>query len=112
MRAGNYLAVLCLLFGAVFAVSVSGSLGQRIGNLFSVGLIPAVGFYAGGHVLGHLLVFGVKLLDMIMARCSRHVVRLAIPLLNGAGAHISHCLNGSARAKLKARGRNGDEFRT
>jgi hypothetical protein len=112
MRAGNYLAVLCLLFGAVFAVSVSGSLAQRIGNFFSVGLIPAIGFYAGGHVLGHLLVFGVKLLDVIMARCSRYVVHLAIPLLNWAGARISHCLNGSARSKLKARGRNGDEFRT
>jgi hypothetical protein len=102
MRAGNYLAVLCLLFGAVFAVSVPGSLGQRIGHLFSVGLIPAVGFYAGGHVL----------LDMIMARCSRYAVLLVMRLLNRAGAHISHRLNGSARTKLKARGPNGDEFRT
>jgi hypothetical protein len=105
MRAGNYLAVLCLFFGAVFAVSVSGSLGQRIGNLFSVGLIPAVGFYAGGHVLGHLLVFGVKLLDMIMARCSRYVVHLVIPLLNWAGARISHCL-----CAADACGNNGSTF--
>src|SRR6516225_5761890 len=73
-RAGNYLAVACLFFGAAFAAFVSGSLEQRIGNLFSVGLIPAVGFYAGGHVLGQLLVFGVKLCDMVMARCARYAV--------------------------------------
>ena len=51
IRAGNHLAVACLFFGAVFAAFVSGSLEQRIGNLFSFGLIPAVGFYAGGHIL-------------------------------------------------------------
>ena len=76
MRASNHLAVACLFFGAAFAAFVSGSLEQRIGNLFSVGVIPAVGFYAGGHILGQLLVFGVQLCDMIMARCFRYAVRL------------------------------------
>jgi hypothetical protein len=47
MRAGNVLAVACLSFGTVFAAFVSGSLDQRIGNLFFFGLIPAVGFHAG-----------------------------------------------------------------
>ena len=68
IRSGNHLAVTCLFFGAAFAAFVSGSLEQRIGDLFSVGVIPAVGFYAGGHILGQLLVFGVQLCDMIMAR--------------------------------------------
>src|SRR6516162_7454977 len=77
MRAGNYLAVICLFVGAALAAFVSGSLEQRIGNLFCVGLIPAVGFYAGGHILGQLLVFGIELCDMIMARCSRYALRLA-----------------------------------
>src|SRR6266446_2284616 len=76
MRAGNHLAVVCLSFGAAFAAFVSGSLEQRIGNLFFFGLIPAVGFYAGGHILGQLLVFGVELCDMIMARGFRYAVRL------------------------------------
>ena len=49
MRAGNYLAVICLFFGAAFAAFFSGSLEQRIENLFSLGLIPAAGFYVGGH---------------------------------------------------------------
>jgi hypothetical protein len=67
MRVGKHLAVACLLFGLGVAAFVSGSLEQRIGNLFCVGLIPAVGFYAGGHILGQLLMFGVELCDMIMA---------------------------------------------
>ncbi len=76
VRASNHLAVACLFFGVAFAAFVSGSLEQRIGNLFSFGLIPAVGFYAGGHILGQLLVLGLELCDMIMARCFRYAVRL------------------------------------
>ena len=97
MRAGNHLAVLCLFFGAAFAAFVSGSLEQRIGNLFSLGLIPAAAFYAGGHILGQLLVFGVELCDVIMARCSRYAVRLANDLLSWGGTPVSNWL--SARTK-------------
>src|SRR5262244_1334232 len=89
MRAGKHLAVACLLFGLGVAAFVSGSLEQRIGNLFCVGLIPAVGFYAGGHILGQLLMFGVELCDMIMARCFRYAVRLVNHLLSLAGTHVS-----------------------
>jgi hypothetical protein len=112
MRAGNHLAIVCLFFGVAFAAFVSGSLEQRIGNLFSLGLMPAVGFYAGGHVLGQLLVFGVKLCDMIMARCSRYAVHLANGLLNRAGTHVSNRVTGGVRTELNARGPNGNEFRT
>ena len=89
MRVGKHLAVACLLFGLGVAAFVSGSLEQRIGNLFCVGLIPAVGFYAGGHILGQLLMFGVELCDMIMARCFRYAVRLVNHLLSWAGTHVS-----------------------
>jgi hypothetical protein len=97
MRAGNHVAVLCLFFGAAVAAFVSGSLEQRVGNLFSLGLIPAVAFYAGGHILGQLLVLGVKLCDMIMARCSQYAVRLANELLSWADTRVSSWL--SARTK-------------
>ena len=93
MRAGNHVAVLCLFFGAAFAAFVSGSLEQRIGNLFSLGLIPAVAFYAGGHILGQLLVFGVKLCDMIMARCAQYAVHLANELLSWADTRVSSWLS-------------------
>jgi hypothetical protein len=52
-------------------------------------LIPAVGFYAGGHILGQLLMFGVELCDMIMARCFRYAVCLVNHLLSWAGTHVS-----------------------
>ena len=93
IRAGNYLAIVCLFFGAAFAAFVPGSFGQRIGDLFSVGLIPAVAFYAGGHVLGQLLVFGIELCDVIMTRCSRYAVRLASDLLSWTDSHVSSWLN-------------------
>jgi hypothetical protein len=94
IRAGNHLAVACLFFGAAFAALVSESLEQRVGNLFSFGLTPAVGFYAGGHILGQVLVFGVGLCDMIMARCFRYAVRLVNDLLSWAGTHVSSWLTG------------------
>jgi hypothetical protein len=77
IRAGNHLAILCLVFGAAFATFASGSFEQRIGNFLSFGLIPAVGLYAGAHLLGQLLIFGVELCDMIIARCSRYAIGLA-----------------------------------
>jgi hypothetical protein len=94
IRVGNHLAVACLLFGLGVAAFVSGSLEQRIGNLFSFGLTPAVGFYAGGHILGQVLVFGVELCDMIMARCFRYAVRLVNDLLSWAGTHVSNWVDG------------------
>jgi hypothetical protein len=80
-----------------------GSLDQRIGNLFFFGLIPAVGFYAGGNILGQVLVFGVELCDMIMARCFRYAVRLVNDLLRWADTNVSNCLTGSARTKRSQR---------
>jgi hypothetical protein len=58
MGAGNYLAVICLFFGADTQVV---------------------------NVLGQLLVFGVKLSDTIMARCARYAANLPNALLNWAG---------------------------
>jgi len=63
-------------------------LSNESGIYFSFGLIPAGGFYAGGHILGQLLVLGVELCDMIMAGCFRYLVRLLNVLLSGAGTHV------------------------
>ena len=106
MRAGNYLAVVCLFVGAALAAFVSGSLEARLGNLFVFGVVPAVGFYAGGHVLGQLLVFGVKLCDTIMVRCARYAANLANALLNWAGAHVSRWLAGGVHTKPNTAGPN------
>jgi len=110
MRAGKYLAVTCLLFGAALAAFVSGSLEPRLGNLFFFGVMPAVGFYAGGYVLGQLLVFGVKLCDSIVARCSQYAAHLANALLNCAGVHVSNWVAGDVRTEPNAQGPKGDKF--
>jgi hypothetical protein len=110
MRAGKYLAVVCLLFGAALAAFVSGSLESRLGNLFCFGLMPAVGFYVGGYVLGQLLVVGVKLCATIMARCSQYATHLASALLNWTGRHVSIWLAGDGHPKPNAEAPKGDGF--
>jgi hypothetical protein len=49
------------------------------------GLMPAVGFYTTGHMLGQLLIFGVKFCDMLIVSCSRKVLLVAQDLLSWAG---------------------------
>jgi hypothetical protein len=95
VRVGNHLAIVCLFIGAAFAVFISDSLEQRIGNLFSFGLIPAISFYAGGHVLGLLLVFGVELCDL----CFRYAVHLISGLLSWAGRRVSNLTEAPHQAK-------------
>jgi hypothetical protein len=99
IRVGNYLALVCLFLGAAFAVFVSGSFEQRIGNLLIFGLMPAVGFYATSHMLGQLLIFGVKLCDMLIARCSRRVLLVAQDLLSWAGIR---CLKLMTELRVKS----------
>ena len=85
IRVGNHLALVCLFLGAAFAVFVSGSFEQRIGNLLIFGFMPAVGFYTAGHMLGQLLIFGVKFCDMLIVSCSRKALLVAQDLLSWAG---------------------------
>src|SRR5262249_52653239 len=92
VRAGNGLAVICLFFGAAFATFASGSLEQRIGNLIFLGFIPAVAVYAGGHIVGQLLVVSSKLCDAIIAGGFRYATRLLKELLSWVGTHVSTLL--------------------
>ena len=97
---GNQLALVCLLLGAALAVFVSGSFEQRIGNSLIFGLMPAIGFYATGHMLNQLLIFGVKLCDILVVRCSRKVLLLAQNLSSWAG---TRCLELMTQAEPSAR---------
>jgi hypothetical protein len=92
VRAGNGLAVICLSFGAAFAAFASGSLEQRIGNLFFFGFIPAIVVYAAGHILGQLLVVSGKLCDVIIAGSVRYATLLLKELLSWVGTHVSNWL--------------------
>jgi hypothetical protein len=101
VRAGNGLAVICLSFGAAFAAFSSGSLDQRIGNLIFLGFIPAVAVYAGGHLLGQLLVVSSKLCDVIMAGSFRYAKLLLKELLNWVGTHVSNWLESLPAVRQK-----------
>jgi hypothetical protein len=89
LRAGNLLAVVCLSFGTAFAAFVPAALEQRIVSLFFFGLIPAVGFYAGGHILSQLFVFSGELCDMFVAPCFRYAVPLVNDLMSWVGTSVS-----------------------
>jgi hypothetical protein len=108
MRACNYLAVLSLFFGAALAAFVSGSLEQRLGNLFLFGVMPAASFSTGGHVLSQLLVFGIKLFNTIMVRCTHYAVQLANGFVSWAVPHL--WLAPNVHSKPNAAGPNGDEL--
>ena len=85
---GNVLAVVCLIFGTVFAAYQTASLDQRIGSLVFLGLIPAAGSYAAGHILSLLLVAGRKLCRVIATRCFRWLACLLKRLLVWLGRHV------------------------
>lgn len=92
LRAGSLLAALCLLIGFAFAAYVPASLEERIGNLFFFGLIPAAGFYGSGHVIGHFLVLGSRLCEIIAAsffRCCLSLVKSFIAWVSSSASHVS-----------------------
>jgi hypothetical protein len=92
VRASNGLAVICLSFGAAFVAFSSSSLEQRIGNLIFLGFIPAVAVYAGGRLLGQLLVVSSELCDVIMASSFRYAKLLLKEFLSSVGTHLSSWL--------------------
>jgi hypothetical protein len=49
-RAGELGAVVCLSFGTTLAAILETSVDQRVRTWLLLGLLPAVVFYAGGHV--------------------------------------------------------------
>jgi hypothetical protein len=75
LRAGNFLAVICVFFG-IAAAFAPASLEQRLGSLLFFGLIPAAAFHVGGFALGRLLGFSSELCEMIAVLCFRCLVRV------------------------------------
>jgi hypothetical protein len=53
-KVGELCAVVCMSFGITLAAILDISFDQRIRSLLLLGLLPAAGFYVGGHALFHL----------------------------------------------------------
>src|SRR5262249_22522260 len=67
--------------------------------------MPAVGFYATGHVLGQLLILGVTFCDMLIVHCSRKVLLVAQDLLSWAGTRCLELMTELSKRALESSAR-------
>ena len=101
--AGYILAVLCVFFGAAFAVSVQASLEQQITYLLFIGLMPALGFYASGHILRQMFRLICKLCEIIAARSVQLLAPFVHGLINRANAFVLDALDRFLMAMTRCR---------
>ena len=71
LRATNFLALICLFFGASCAALIPASLEQRLGSLFFFGFAPAICLHAGGHIVSLVLGAISKVCAWIATQCFR-----------------------------------------
>jgi hypothetical protein len=76
LSATNFLALICLVFGASCAALIPGSLEQRLGSLFFFGFAPAVCFHAGAYIVSLLLGATSRMCAWIAIQCFRFAARL------------------------------------
>ena len=76
LRATNFLALICLVFGASCAALIPASLEQRLGSLFFFGFAPAVCFHAGGYIVSLLAGTTSKVCAWVATQCVRFTKRL------------------------------------
>jgi hypothetical protein len=76
-RASELCAVVCFFFGITLATILEASLQQRIQSFLLLGLLPAVGFYAGGRALFHLAMIGRERRREYILRFVEHAYRFA-----------------------------------
>jgi hypothetical protein len=76
LRATNFLALICLVFGATCAALIPASLEQRLGSLLFFGFAPAVCFHAGGYIVSLLLGAISKVCAWSATQCFRFIKRL------------------------------------
>jgi hypothetical protein len=78
------LAVISILFAAVFAAFARAALKQPTSDLFLLGLTLALGFYVSGHILRHVVTLGGKLGESIAIGCYRRIAPLTRDLAKWA----------------------------
>jgi hypothetical protein len=91
--ASFFLAAWFLLFGAVVAALVPGSLEERISHLWFLGAIPALGLFVTGYILRRTLEFSSKLCPLLVARGLQRLAPGAIRFSSKARAAVSDVLD-------------------
>jgi hypothetical protein len=86
----HFFAALCILFGVSVSAFVPATLEQKIGDLLLFGLMPAIGFYAAGHILGQLLGLASELCDKLATRFFRCSARLLIACMTSVSGSMSN----------------------
>src|SRR6476619_3565534 len=76
LRATNFLALICLFFGATCAALIPASLEQRLGSLFFFGFAPAICFHAGGYIVSLVAGTTSKVCAWVATQCFRFAARL------------------------------------
>jgi len=99
------LAVISIIFTAVFAAFAPGVLKERTSDFLFLGLTPALGFYVSGHILRHVVILGGKLGESIAIYCYRRIAPLTNDLAKWAIAcgldnPVETCLTILARCLL------------
>jgi hypothetical protein len=99
----RFFAALCILFGVAVSAFVPATLEQKIGNLLLFGLMPAIGLYAAGHILGQLLGLVSELCDKLATRFFRCSARLLIACMTSLSGSISNskCVVALGLCRLK-----------
>ena len=108
LRATNFLALICLVFGASCAALIPASLEQRLGSLFFFGFAPAVCFHAGGYIVSFLVGTTSKVCAWVATQCFRFAARLLSGVATGliASTAVTAVLLPLGWDELKIVGRN------
>jgi hypothetical protein len=72
VTAGALCAVVCLFFGSTLAIIIDTPFQHRMQTLLFAGLLPAVGFYAGGRTLFHVIRMGAERRHEYIMAAVRH----------------------------------------
>jgi hypothetical protein len=77
VRAGAFCAVVCLFFGSTLAIIMDAPFQYRMQTLLLAGLLPAIGFYAGGRASFYVAIIGAERRRKYITGAVRHAYAYA-----------------------------------
>jgi hypothetical protein len=90
-----------LIVGAAFATFAQATVGERITGVFLFGLMPALGFYVGGHILNRTLVLICMLCEFTVEQSFKRLPALAHSLRRTIFAASCLLIRTTARSLIR-----------